>query len=381
MPSPYTAVIYRVTLVRVPDNEPLKGCSYFGQSVRIGTPEQVAHARWLFEKWDAQRMERKIGFLAILRKYGPTAFDWDILEHCTMPHEDAQAWADKQETYHIAANGGVLVDSTKKMWQTLNQTRGGKGSHFESFNASARRIFDEFKRHMVEYVEEFKTSRVPQAFVCSDGHGLGGQLAHVRRGGLWAGRSFEQEAKTWLLGLPDFSFDRRDTSYESFKLRLCEYIQVYEDANVPTDFVTADGYRLGKQLSNVRSGTYLKGSHAEERRAYFSSLPGFVWWANGTERERQLQSAAAKKRHKDPVYKANCLSVLWEGREASKPKRRKEYVLNAVQSAQPYEPVMKKRVFGSFYHLPDGSIARCESNLRWSRQRATPQEIRSVGEM
>lgn len=378
MPSSYTAVIYRVTLVRVPDDEPLKGCSYFGQSVRIGTPEQVAHARWLFEKWYAQRMERKIGFLAILRKYGPTAFDWDILEHCTMPHEDAQAWADKQETYHIAANGGVLVDSTKKMWQTLNQTRGGKGSHFESFNASARRIFDEFKRHMVEYVEEFKTSRVPQAFVCSDGHGLGKQLAHVRRGGLWVGRSFEQEAKTWLLGLPEFSFDRRDTSYELFKMRLCEYIQVYEDANVPTDYVTADGYRLGRQLSNVRNGTYLKGPQAEERRAYFSSLPGFLWWARGSEKQHKLMSEAAKKRNKDPVYSANSLSALWKGREASNRKRRKEYVLRAVQSAQPYEPILKKRVHGLFYRLPDGEISRCERSLTLSKQRITPEEIRSV---
>lgn len=384
MSSLYTAVIYRVKLVRVPNSEPLKGCSYFGQSVRVGSVEKVARARWTYEIWEAKNTSKEVGFIALLRKYGESAFDWHILDHQVGLYEKVQHWADEEEKLQIAKHGGILKDSTLKISQTLNQTAGGKGAHFASLDAHSRRAFEDFKVNMTRYVKEFKTSRVTKGHVCANGYKLYEQLKTFRLGGSWLGRTFEAEARAWLTSLPGFSFAPRDDSFSLFKRRMLEYVLLYEDANVPVSYECTDGYKLGRQLSNVRNNDlYLKGPEEDARRAWFSSLPGFLWSRRDSELHRQRLAVGNKQRFSNPQYKEFHVKQLQERRDAAIRKRRREYVVKVVRSALPYEPVKKKRVVGSFYHQSDGTIARCTTQLTWSfgGKRVNAEEIRSVGEM
>ena len=313
MTSPYTAVIYRVTLVRVPDDEPLKGCSYFGQAVRIGAFEKVARKRWHEEVREAKTSTKRFGFLPMLKKYGPDAFDWDVLKHVCLRYAEAQSWADDQEIAAIEDAGGPLRDAEKQLKQTLNREFGGKGS---------------------------------------------------------------------LKGVPMDAYSA--ATFRVFQKAMLAYIAEHNDANVPADYVCADGYKLGRQLSNVRSnGLYLTGSQEDARRAWFSSLPGFVWNFGGSEEYRRRIGECTKTRFKDPLYKEARVKALQEARDAAIRKRRREYVVKVVRSALPYERVRKKRVVGSFYHQLDGTIARCTTQLKWSfgGKRVNAEEIRSVGEV
>ena len=201
----YTAVVYRVTLDRISKDDVLYGVCYIGQAVRVGTPEEVAGARWGEEVRKAAREDKQVGFLAALDEYGEDAFTWQVLCWVKKPRSEAQEWADAIEVEEIDVHGGLLRDMNplKRIDQTFNLRKGGKGKHWAGIDAFRTKRWRVFEKEIVAYVVEYKTALVPQAFVNkATGYRLGLRVHHLRRGGLLPGHPEEAERRAWLESLP-----------------------------------------------------------------------------------------------------------------------------------------------------------------------------------
>ena len=208
-----TGVLYCARLEHVDSSEPLWRISYYGQAVRVGTPEEVANARWKEEVHKASKESKHIGFLAALDMFGEDAFEWSIVESREGLRSEMQAYADAGEVRLIAEAGGPLQSMTQRLRQTFNQTEGGKGANWwASIDAFRANCFDRFKREMEAYVEEEKTSLVPRAYVNPlTKSPLGRRLSCFRQGHLWKGSPRQTEIVEWAEALPKWAWDARET--------------------------------------------------------------------------------------------------------------------------------------------------------------------------
>ena len=109
---PVFAVVYEWVLVRVPDDEPLKGITYVGQTVssRFQDADATARDRWQSEKSQAAREDKELGLLAAISRFGYDAFDQHVLEWKHGDRIELQKWANEREMALIAERGGVLRD-------------------------------------------------------------------------------------------------------------------------------------------------------------------------------------------------------------------------------------------------------------------------------
>jgi hypothetical protein len=358
-----TAVVYKVTLQFVLEEEPLKGCSYFGQAVRHGNEEKVAASRWCEEVYESMTTKKQVGFIALLSQHGKDSFTWSIVDSRRGQRNEVQLWANKREIELIAENGGPLQSMHKRLKQTLNQNGGGKGNTARSIDAYCAVAFHTFKKEMNQYVVSFGTSKVSKDYVSPNGYRLYSAMKNVRSGMLLEGRLNEEENRAWLTSLPDWSFSVHDSQFERFKAELLAYADSNGTADVPNSHVSDSGYNLGMTVANVRQGAFLKGGEADKRRVWLESLPGWIWNASNSARAKDAWSVASKKRMKNPEFRNKVVSSLQKGRDDAIAKRREEYVENARKSVLPYEPTKKKRKVGEFYYRPDGSIGRCTTQM------------------
>ena len=205
----YTGAVYRVTLQYVPDDEPLKGTSYIGQVVRIGSVGKAVHNRWQSEVSQAAREKHQDGFLAALELFGAEAFHWEILETKKAPRIVARKWANYREVELISQHGGTLRDMMpgKPLRQTFNLQPGGQGKDcFVHMDAFVARRWNVFQTKMSEYVAEHKTAWVPFSYIDASGYKLGSHVMNVRKGQLWKGRPDERERVDWLEALPGWTW-------------------------------------------------------------------------------------------------------------------------------------------------------------------------------
>jgi hypothetical protein len=275
------AVIYIRWLRWIASTEPLFGAPYVGQSVSgmFDTPERVANERWNAENRQAIREDHAIGLLACIDMYGNDAFDDNVVEWRRGPRSVVQVWANEREIALIAEHGGPLRDPTKRLKQTLNLTKGGKGNvNFAARDALSLLKWTKFCCEMQEYVDLHKDSVVSRFYTSSSGYRLGQQLANVRVGMYWKGQTTELARKTWLETLPGFTWSVNQSSWELFLHELQLFVQSTGTANVTQNHVAASGYKLGWHVSNVRCGAYWKGHAKEQRRKQLlEELPGWVW--------------------------------------------------------------------------------------------------------
>jgi hypothetical protein len=209
----YTAIVYRVRLDRIDPNDVLFGTAYIGQAVRIGSAADVARARWKAEVQQAANEHKQIGFIAVLDAYGEEAFTWEIVDSFCGSRSNAQAWADAREVDEIAKHGGPLRDMDKRIKQTFNQTRGGKGNGWwEGMDAWRSRCWNLFMRELEAYVAEHGTAYVPYAYVNPiTKYRLGWQVTCVRRGQLLIGHPQEAARRAWLESLPRWTWNAYKT--------------------------------------------------------------------------------------------------------------------------------------------------------------------------
>ena len=272
----YIAVVYERRLVHIPDTDPLHGIVYIGQAVRsadkYATPEDVAKARWYEENRQAKTDGKDSGLLAALDMYGEDAFENTVLEDFRARLSLSQEWADKREVELIAKYGGPLRSMTKCLKQTLNQTKGGKGTlSWESKDAFRQMRFERFKKEMEEYAGCYGTSLVPRGYVSSvTGYKLGEHLRCFRQGQLRYGMSNRQEIENWVESLPEWAWNP----------------------------VESDAW---KRINSERAK---KQFESKEARAALSER-GKKQWEEASEETREAWKAAIQEACNDPNYLAS----------------------------------------------------------------------------
>ena len=230
----YIGVVYRRHLIHVEDDFPLFGCSYYGQAVR--SPDKyadhfaVAKKRWDEENGRATRESHELGLLAVLDMFGASVFEDSIVDIKKGPRSEVQAWADALEKQLIDENGGVLRNMDKKLNQTLNVLKGGKGTKWwESQVAFRNKKLTQFKAEMESFVKEERpsilkpgtmeqTSRVPYSYVNpKNGYRLGQQLSNFRKGHLWMGHPDKAEIRKWAGSLDKWIWKIDKSTDEEWK--------------------------------------------------------------------------------------------------------------------------------------------------------------------
>lgn len=273
-----TAVIYRRWLEHVDEAEPLWRIPYFGQAVRFNiSPQALAETRWKEEDYDAKREDKEIGLIAVLDCFGKDAMDNKVLEHRTGPRSVVQAWADQREKELIAEAGGTLRDMDKRLRQTLNILKGGKGATWwASMDAFRAKRFNNFKREMEEFVEENHTAQVPSSYVNpTTGYKLGSQLNQFRQGILRNGAVNQKAIEDWAASLPKWAWNVHEANTERFKLELEEYVARYDTSRVPQSYMTESGWPLGKALADFRQSNAT--AHNVGLCHWVEGLPMWTW--------------------------------------------------------------------------------------------------------
>lgn len=143
-----------------------------------------------------------------------------------------------------------------------------------NYNLSA--TWDIYYQEAQRYFEKYKDLAVVKSYVTESGLNLGSWLQTQRR--VYAGKiqghlSAEQIRKLEAI---DMKWESRiDQKYEAGIEALKSYIDEYGDTDVPTDYVTEKGYRLGRWVANARLA-YKNGRLEESRINELSSL-GMIW--------------------------------------------------------------------------------------------------------
>ncbi len=200
--SDFVAVGYQVKLQNITETDPLFGCSYFGQTVGTTTAEKISQQRWRQEINQAARQRKQVGFIAVLKKYGPGAFTWNVVETKTGSRDDVQKHIDTWERTIIASNGGVMRSMTERLHQTLNIMPGGKnhsGDWWSAIETVCLLKWTLFQQYMIDYVQENGNAAVPTSHIASDGYPLGARVHQVRSmNSMLVNRPDEAERRQWL---------------------------------------------------------------------------------------------------------------------------------------------------------------------------------------
>lgn len=224
------AVVYIRWLRWIDPSEALHDVPYVGQAVRGGynDPLKCAKARWDEENRQAKREDKEVGLMAALDMFGEDAFFDEVVEHRVGPREEVQKWASEREIALIAEHGGPLRDPTKKLKQTLNLTKGGKGNvNFAAVDAFRTLAWDRFKIELQKYVEYIESSAlVPRNYVSLSGYKLGNRLHDVRQGALWRGHPNSNNMCAWLEALPEWAWK----PYESAAFKAKKSLQAKQQA-------------------------------------------------------------------------------------------------------------------------------------------------------
>ena len=137
--------------------------------------------------------------------------------------------------------------------------------------------------HLLDYVAEHGTSRVPFSYRSPDGLRLG-QWINVQRNAHAAGTLTDDRRKK-LEGLTDWSWNARLQLWEDGYDALCRYVSVNGSAALPYDCVF-EGVNLGLWVTTQRRAN-TEGKLSKTRQKRLEALPHWVWdvkdeqWAAG----------------------------------------------------------------------------------------------------
>ena len=375
------AVVYIVTLVRVDDDDPLLGTPYIGQAVRdCATPLEAANFRWSDEKSMALKSEKEFGFLAALKIFGASAFEWQLLASRRGPRSEVQKWADATEIAEISRRGGVLRDMNPRfpIQQTWNRVPGGKAFTFwPAVDAKCAKAWNRFKQAMVEYISVEGSADVPNAFVNCSGYKLGQKVSGIRsRGDFMTGRPDESDRRAWLEALPGWTYN--GTATEKFKLELSqrkkaeranESKEAYDERISKMKLTLATPEVKQKKSDNAkRQMSTVEARDAQSKRS-------IEMWNADTEEERKQRIDKLKLGNATPEAKqnrsaamrivqnnSNIRAKISKTRKENHAVKQRERLLKAREEALPWEYKMSNRVKGAHYRHPDGTIRVCQSS-------------------
>ena len=121
------------------------------------------------------------------------------------------------------------------------------------------------------------------------------------------------DPRAWWAGIDT----RRRRALTKFKTAMEAHVKEYNSALVPQDYVDADGYPLGMELSDFRQGCMWKGMSDEQKsKAWAEALPKFAWNARKTTEFRAQKRKHATEQHatklRDELKRARLIAVPFE---------------------------------------------------------------------
>ena len=136
--------------------------------------------------------------------------------------------------------------------------------------------WEEGFNHLVAYVAEHGSARVPFSYRSPDGLRLG-QWINVQRNA-YAAETLSDERCERLEQLADWSWNSRLQLWEDGYAALCRYTEMNGSASVPYEDIF-EGFTLGKWVTTQRRA-YGTGKLSKERQDRLLRLPGWVWDVN-----------------------------------------------------------------------------------------------------
>ncbi len=143
---------------------------------------------------------------------------------------------------------------------------------------------------MEVYVQDYGNARVPVTHITPDGLKLGKWVSHQRTSK--AKKLLTQDRIERLEAFPGWSWDPLAEQWEEAFEQLQSYVNHHDNARVPGNYVTPDGFNLG-QWANDQRKNKSKNLLSQDRVERLEALPGWSWnllteqWEVGFE---QLQS-------------------------------------------------------------------------------------------
>jgi hypothetical protein len=141
-----------------------------------------------------------------------------------------------------------------------------------SWNANDAK-WEEGFRHLKEFVDREGHAYVPSTFVSADGYRLGSWITDQRT----RKDDISPERRVRLEALSGWFWNSNEAKWEEGFRHLKEFVNREGHARVPKDYVTADGYQLGKWVARQQS---CRDDMSPERKARLEVFLTLSWTEN-----------------------------------------------------------------------------------------------------
>ena len=129
-------------------------------------------------------------------------------------------------------------------------------------------LMQEYFAHLAEFLRSFGHTTVPYNYVCADGYPLGVKTTCIRSGTIKT-----TESDVLELNRMGFAWKVYKNLGDEFIEEFRRYIAEHKSKNVPTNYITPSGYKLGSRVRSLRSG---RMKITDKQHKILDEM-GFVW--------------------------------------------------------------------------------------------------------
>ncbi|MFC8316370.1 Helicase associated domain protein [Gordonia sp. NPDC057258] len=175
----------------------------------------------------------------------------------------------RQNTRYNGFALGPWVSNQKTRWDTLSEDRQQRLEALPGWTTDDRSARWELGYgHLLDYVEEFGTSRLPSSRYVHNDFSLGSWVNNQRH--KWS--TLSEERRDRLTALPEWTVNTRETAWDQGFDYLCRYVEQEGDALVSSRCIFQD-FPLGQWVTTQRSH-WKKLDDTRKKR--LMDLPGWV---------------------------------------------------------------------------------------------------------